>query len=168
MHWVRRGGPITAQLKPAVNSSPMEKIFWDDLEEGSVIWGNTVVVDPEEMLEYARRNDPQPFHLDEEAAKATIFGGLIASAGYTVTLWYRSCIPILTKFEFLGGSEWLIKLSAPVRPNDRLRVRVEIKSKRASSKPGRGYVAAFHEILNQDDIVVFSCEVTWMLAIRPD
>ena len=83
----------------------MGKIFWDDLEEGSVIWGNTVVVDPEEMLEYARRNDPQPFHLDEEAAKATIFGGLIASAGYTVTLWYRSCIPILTKFEFLGGSE---------------------------------------------------------------
>ena len=43
----------------------MEKIYWDDLEEGTVFWGDTVVVDPEEMLEYARRNDPQPFHLDE-------------------------------------------------------------------------------------------------------
>jgi len=88
----------------------MEKIYWDDLEEGAVFWGDTVVVDPEEMLEYARRNDPQPFHLDEAAAKATPFGGLIASAGYTVTLWYRSAIPILTNLAFLGGFEWLIKL----------------------------------------------------------
>ena len=77
--------------------------------------------------------------------------------------------PVTTyKFAFLVGFEWLIKLSAPVCPNDRLRVRVEIKNKRASSKPGRGYAAAFHEILNQDDIVVFSCEVTWMLATRPE
>ena len=144
----------------------MEKIYWDDLEDGAVFWGDTVVVDPEEMLEYARRNDPQPFHLDEDAAKATPFGGLIASAGYTVTLWYRSAIPILTNLAFLGGFEWLIKLPAPVRPNDQLRVRIEIKNKRASSKPGRGYVVAFHEILNQDDTIVFSCEVTWMLATR--
>ena len=144
----------------------MEKIYWDDLEEGAVFWGDTVVVDPEEMLEYARRNDPQPFHLDEDAAKATPFGGLIASAGYTVTLWYRSSIPILTKLAFLGGFEWLIKLPAPVRPNDQLRVRIEIKNKKASSKPGRGYVVSFQEILNQDDTIVFSCEVTWMLATR--
>ncbi len=145
----------------------MEKIYWDDLEEGAEFWGDTVVVDPEEMLEYARRNDPQPFHLDEDAAKATPFGGLIASAGYTVTLWYRSAMPVLTKLAFLGGFEWLIKLPAPVRPNDQLRVRIEIKNKRASSKPGRGYATAFHEIFNQDNIVVFSCETTWMLATRP-
>ncbi len=145
----------------------MEKIYWDDLEEGAVFWGDTVVVDPEEMLEYARRNDPQPFHLDEAAAKATPFGGLIASAGYTVTLWYRSSIPILTKLAFLGGFEWLIKLPAPVRPNDQLRVRMEIKNRKASSKPGRGYVTVCQDILNQDDTVVFSCEVTWMLATKP-
>ncbi len=144
----------------------MEKIYWDDLDEGAVFWGDTVVVDPEEMLEYARRNDPQPFHLDEDAAKATPFGGLIASAGYTVTLWYRSSIPILTKLAFLGGFEWLIKLPAPVRPDDELRVRIEIRNKKASSKPGRGYVVAFQEIWNQDDTIVFTCEVTWMLATR--
>jgi acyl dehydratase len=145
----------------------MNRIYWEEVEEGAVFWGDTVTVDEEEMLEYARRNDPQPFHLDEAAAKATPFGGIIASAGYTVTLWYRSGKPILTKLAFLGGFEWLIKLPAPVRANDRLRVRMKIKSKKASSKPGRGYVTAFHEILNQDDIVVFSCEVTWMLATRP-
>ena len=145
----------------------MNKIHWNDLEEGAVFWGDTATVDPEEMLEYARRNDPQPFHLDANEAMASPFGGLIASAGYTVTLWYRSAIPILTKLAFLGGFEWLIKLPAPVRPADQLRVRVKIKNKKASSKAGRGYVTVFHEIFNQDNIVVFSCEVTWMLATRP-
>lgn len=145
----------------------MNKVYWEELEEGAVFWGDTVTVDEDEMLEYARRNDPQPFHLDEVAARATPFGGIIASAGYTVTLWYRSSKPILARFAFLGGFEWLIKLPAPVRANDRLRVRTEIKSKKASSKPGRGYVTTFQEIFNQDDTVVFSCEVTWMLATRP-
>jgi len=145
----------------------VKKIHWNDLEEGAVFWGDTVTVNPEEMLEYARRNDPQPFHLDANEAMASPFGGLIASAGYTVTLWYRSAIPILTKLAFLGGFEWLIKLPVPVRPADQLRVRVKIKNKKTSSKPGRGYVTVFHEIFNQDNMVVFSCEVTWMLATRP-
>jgi len=145
----------------------VKKIHWNDLEEGAVFWGDTVTVNPEEMLEYARRNDPQPFHLDANEAMALPFGGLIANAGYTVTLWYRSAIPILTKLAFLGGFEWLIKLPVPVRPADQLRVRVKIKNKKASSKPGRGYVTVFQEIFNQDNIAVFSCEVTWMLATRP-
>jgi len=145
----------------------VKKIHWNDLEEGAVFWGDTVTVNPEEMLEYARRNDPQPFHLDANEAMASPFGGLIASAGYTVTLWYRSAIPILTKLAFLGGFEWLIKLPVPVRPADQLRVRVKIKNKKTSSKPGRGYVTVFHEIFNQDNTVAFSWEVTWMLATRP-
>ena len=58
-------------------------------------------------------------------------------------------------------------VSTPVRADDQLRVRIEIKNKKASSKAGRGYVTAFQQIFNQDDIVVFSCEVTWMLAARP-
>lgn len=118
-------------------------------------------------MEFARRNDPQPFHLDEAAAKASPFGGLIASGGYTVTLWYRSAIPILTKLAFLGGFEWLIRFPAPVRPNDKLRIRVKIDEKKASRKPGRGYIKTVQEIVNQEETVVFSCEVTWMLAASP-
>ncbi len=131
-----------------------------------MLWGEAVTVDPDEMLEYAKRNDPQPFHLDEVAAKDTPFGGLIASGGYTVTLWYRSAIPILTKLAFLGGAEWTIKLPAPVRPNDQLRVKTEIVQKRLSSKGARGYVATHQEILNQDGVVVFMCDATWMLATK--
>lgn len=144
----------------------MEELCWDDLEVGAKFWGEEVYADPQEMLDYARRNDPQPIHLDEAAALATPFGGVISSGGYTVTLWYRSAIPVFAKLAFLGGFEWRIKLPAPVRPNDRLRLRVEIKSKAASKKPGRGYVVAFHEILNQNETLVFSCEVTWMLSAR--
>ncbi len=144
----------------------MEKLHWDDLDEGAVFWGDTVTADPEEMLEYARRNDPLPVHLDEDAARASIFGGLIASGGYTVTLWYRSGIPVMTRLAFLSGFDWLIKMPAPVRPNDQLRVKIEIQDKRESSTTGRGHVTVFEELFNQDDTVVFSCGTTWMLATR--
>ena len=89
-----------------------------------------------------------------------------SSAGYTVTLWYRSAIPILASIAFLGGFEWHIKLPLPVRPGDRLHTEVEIRSKKPSSKPGRGYVTTLQKILNQDSQAVFTCEVVWMIATR--
>jgi acyl dehydratase len=109
----------------------------------------------------------RPFHVDEEVAKNSPYGGLIASAGYTVTLWYRSGIPILASIAFSCGVRMAYKLPRPVRPGDRLHAEVEIRDKKPSSKPGRGYVTAFHKILNQDSDVVFTCEVVWMVATRP-
>ena len=143
------------------------KMYFEDLEEGAVFRGAECVADKEEMLDYAKKNDPSPFHVDEGAARNSQYGGLIASGGYTVTLWYRSSIPILASMAFLGGFEWHIKLPLPVRPGDRLHVEVEILSKKSSSKPGRGYVTALQRILNQDSQVVFTCEVVWMIATRP-
>ena len=83
----------------------LEKIYWDDLEVGALFWGDSVTVDPEEMLEYHRRNDPQPFHLDENAAQASHFRGLIASAGYTVML----CILINYTHHDEVGSSWRLR-----------------------------------------------------------
>jgi acyl dehydratase len=143
------------------------KMYFEDLEEGTVFRGDECVADRDEMLEYARKNDPSPFHVDEEAARDSPYGGLIASAGYTVTLWYRSGIPILGSIAFLGGFEWHIKLPQPVRPGDRLRTEMEIVGKKQSSKPGRGYVTTSQKILNQDSQAVFTCEVVWMVATKP-
>jgi acyl dehydratase len=143
------------------------KMYFEDLEEGTVFRGDECVADRDEMLEYARKNDPSPFHVDEEAARNSPYGGLIASAGYTVTLWYRSGIPILGSIAFLGGFEWHIKLPLPVRPGDRLRAEMEIVGKKQSSKPGRGYVTTSQKILNQDSQAVFTCEVVWMVATKP-
>ena len=143
------------------------KMYFEDLEEGVVFRGDVCVADKEEMLDYARKNDPSPFHVDEEAARNSPYGGLIASGGYTVMLWYRSAIPILASIAFLGGFEWHIKLPRAVRPGDRLHTEVEILSKKPSSKPGRGYVTTLHKVLNQDSQAVFLCEVVWMIATKP-
>ena len=142
------------------------KLYFEDLEEGAVFPGDECLVDRDEMLQYALKNDPSPIHVDEEAARTSPYGGLIASGGYTVTLWYRSAIPVVTKLAFLGGFEWHIKLPLPVRAGDALRTEVTILSKKASSKAGRGYVTALHRVLNQKDQVVFTCEVVWMIGAK--
>lgn len=143
------------------------KLHFEDLEEGTVFQGDECFADPEEMLQYALKNDPSPFHVDEEAAKSSPYGGLIASGGYTVTLWYRSQIPILAKLAFLGGSEWHIKLPLPVRPGDTLRTEITLVGKRPSSKPGRGYVPTMQRLVNQSGQAVFTCKLAWIVATRP-
>jgi acyl dehydratase len=144
-------------------------IYFEDLEEGVVYFGDECAADREEMLEYARKNDPWPFHLDEEAAKATPFGGLVASGGYTFTLWYRSAIPILKPIAHYGAlPDWRFSFLHPVRPGDRLRAKVTIMSKRPSRRPERnwGYVAVEWEILNQEKQVVLKVNLEWIIRKR--
>jgi acyl dehydratase len=146
-------------------------VYFEDLVDGRTYWGTECVADKEEMLEYARKNDPWPFHADEEAAKKYGFGGIIASGGYTITLAYRSLTGLYnapeTTWAFLGGLAWPnFKFHLPLRPGDRLRARMTIQSKRKSSKPGRGVVTALMEMLNQDGTAVLSHEVIFLIATR--
>jgi acyl dehydratase len=149
----------------------MATVYFEDLEPGSVHLGRECVCDRDEMLEYGRRNDPWPFHIDEAAAAASPFGGVIASGGYVITLWYRSLIEIYNTpgacWAFLGGLEWKVRFRAPVRAADTLRVRVTVKDKRAWIKPGQGLVTLFNEMLNQRSEAVCTAEVTVLLATRP-
>jgi acyl dehydratase len=147
-------------------------IYFDDLIEGQQYWGSECAADKAEMLDYAQKNDPWPFHIDEEAAKASIFGGLIASGGYTITLVYRSLTHVYNTVDrawaFQGGVEWpSVKFLLPVKPGDRLQARMTIRGMRISSKPGRGIVTALTEALNQDGAVVYSNEVVFFMATRP-
>ena len=148
----------------------MSTVYFEDLEIGSVHLGRVSVCDKDEMVEYSRRNDPWPFHVDEVAATASPFGGVIASGGYIITLWYRSLIEIYNTpkatWAFLGGFDWKLKFLAPVRAADTLQARVTVKDKRLSSKPGRGVITLFHEILNQRSEVVCTVEVVVLLATR--
>ena len=95
-------------------------ITFEELAEGSVFWGTEVAADADEMVAYARKYDPWPFHVDAEAAKQTPFGGVIASAGYTFSLWCQSLHSVFrtpdTEWAFLGGYELHIKVLQPVRP----------------------------------------------------
>lgn len=148
-----------------------EYTYFEDLRQGDVFWSGETVVDREEMLEYNRRNDPWPFHIDEEEAKKTPFGGIIASGGYTITLMYRLTSEICNGPErpwaFLGGFDWELKFPHPVFPGDRLRCRVTIVSTRESSKPERGVVQNLIEVFNKDDKLVLSILSTALLKRRP-
>jgi acyl dehydratase len=119
------------------------RIAFEDLTSGQVIDLGETVVDRQEMLDFARRFDPQPFHLDEEAARQSILGGLSASGWFTASLWMRAYVDHVladsTSQGSPGGKElaWL----APVRPGDVLRCQVEVLSARRSrSRPNLGLV----------------------------
>lgn len=147
-------------------------VYWEDLDVGHVEWGTEVVVSKNEMLDYARKYDPWPFHVDEEAAARTPFGGLIASGGYTISLFYLSGQGVWNyegrPWAFLGGFDWKLNFLLPVRARDRLRLKWTLKEKRPSSKPSRGHWLGFSELINQDDKASLSIEAMFLMATRPE
>ena len=149
----------------------MGTVYFEDLVEGQEFVGNELTVDKDEMLDYARKNDPWPFHVDDAAAKASPFGGLIASGGYAISLYYRLGHGLHntadSRWAFLGGFDWHVSFKRPIRPSDRLRRKTVVRSKRLSSKPGRGVVETVGILINQDDHEVLRIEVASLIATRP-
>jgi len=148
----------------------METIYADEIVEGEVYWGNQCDVDKEEMIAYARENDPWPFLVDEDAARAGAFGAIVACGGYTITLMYRLGNPILNgagkAWALLTGLDWNVKFPAPVRAGDHLRYKHTVLRKHPSRKPRRAIVSGLAELINQDDRVVLSLEYTCLVANR--
>lgn len=145
------------------------KIFWEDLPVGKVIDLGSRTVSREEIIEFAKLYDPQPFHTDEEAAKKSIYGGLIASGWHTCAMMMRLLYDgVLQQSASLGSPgvdtvRWL----KPVRPGDSLRARMTVIEARASaSKPDRGIIKSRWEVLNQRDEVVMTMEGMGMYGRR--
>ena len=145
-------------------------IYLDDFKAGEVREFGQHVVTREEIIEFATRYDPQPFHTDETAANASAFGGLIASGWMTCALAMRmACDEYVLKSASLGSPgvdqiRWL----QPVRPGDRLRLRLTTREvKPSQSKPDRGIVRSGWEMLNQRDEVVLTMEGMGMFRRRP-
>ena len=149
----------------------MKTVYFEDIVEGTVAWRGETDVNKEEMLAYAKMNDPWPFHVDEDAAQTTSFGCLIASGGYAITLWYRLGHPILNdlpeRMAFLVGLDWHVKFSRPVRAGDHLRFRTTVLRKRPSRKPDRGIVVSLGELIDQHQESVLAIEATYLVAKRP-
>ena len=97
----------------------MGMIYFEDLSPGDSWTSSELIVDADEMLAYARANDPWPIHIDPGAAAKTPFGGSIASGGYTITLMYRLFHKIANqpdrRWVLLGGFDWHLKFPEPVR-----------------------------------------------------
>ena len=149
---------------------PIDDRYFEDYIEGDMHELGTIAVDGDEIVSFARRFDPQVFHTDPDAAKRTPFGGLIASGWHTAGLMMRLFVDhYLTHVASLASPgidelRWL----RPVRPGDVLSVRVTIsKAAPSRSKPDRGVVTSFIEVLNQQREPVMTMRAVNMIARRP-
>jgi acyl dehydratase len=144
--------------------------YFDDYVEGAVHSFGSIEVEEDEVIAFAKRFDPQSLHTDPEAAEKTSFGGVIASGWHTAGLMMRLYVEhYLTHVASLTSPgldelRWL----RPVRPGDRLSVRVTVlKAVASKSKPDRGAVTSFVEVFNQASEAVMSLKVVNIIGRRP-
>ena len=146
----------------------MSELAYEDFTPGRVFDLGTVTVDREEMVEFARRYDPQPFHLDEEAARRSVLGGLCASGWYTACVWMRLFVDgVLSRSTSQGspgGTEFA--WPRPMFPGDVVQGLAEVLGARESrSRPGIGLVEMRAQLVRGED-VLFRSQFTGMFAAR--
>jgi acyl dehydratase len=144
--------------------------YWEDFAVGDERVLGSRTVTEEEIVRFAQEFDPQPFHVDPEAAAASPYGGLIASGWHTAALY----MGLFVRAELLGSASlgspgveelrWLV----PVRPGDVLTGRSRIvEAWPSETNPRRGTVVGEHELLNQRGEVVMRMRARGHLARRP-
>jgi acyl dehydratase len=143
-------------------SSPPDNRYFEDYVPGAVHEFGSLTVDEQEVLDFGKRYVPLSYHVDKAAAKNSIYGGLIASGWHTAALMMRLYTEnYLSRVANLGspGCDEL-RWDKPVYPGDRLAVRVTVLEARVSqSRPDRGIVRSFVEVINQKDEVVMSLKM---------
>jgi acyl dehydratase len=133
-----------------------ERLFLEDLVEGQIYVSATHTIDAQQIKDFATQFDPQPFHLDEDAAKDTLFAGLAASgwhtAGITMSLLVRTGLPIANGLIGAGAD---VTWPRPTRAGDVLQVETEVvKVLPSRSRPDRGMVTVRSSTKNQRGEVV--------------
>lgn len=113
---------------------------FDELSVGQEFQFGSFRMELDDILDFARRYDPQPFHVDEEAAKASVFGGIIASGLHTQAAAFGHIIRTGWVAQVsLGGTEQVVRWPAPVRPGDEIALTARVEELIPSrSKPDRG------------------------------
>ena len=135
----------------------MTERYLEDFAVGQIFRSGRLRIDQERIKTFAAEFDPQPFHLDEEAARDTIFGGLAASGWHTAALTMRLLVDsdIKPAGGIVGAGFDEMRWPRPVRPGDELRVESEVLEVRASkSRPGQGLIKVRTTTLNQNDEAV--------------
>lgn len=146
-----------------------ETNFFEDLVVDSFQEFGSYLVTEEEILEFASKYDPQPFHLSEEAGKAMIFGGLCASGWHTGSIAMRMTVDNMPANSAGLGSPGLDELRwvKPVFPGDTLHMTSTITGKKESkSRPEMGVVFLCNEVFNQKDELVMSFKPIVMFKKR--
>jgi acyl dehydratase len=135
------------------------ELFFEDFEPGQVHELGSHTVTEQEILAFARAWDPQPFHVDPDAARDSPFGGLIASGWHTGSLWMRLYVDSMLSTAAGMGSPGIEELRwlAPVRPGNTLSARLTVLETSASERhPGRGTIRCRGEMVDEDGVTVMS------------
>jgi len=149
--------------------NPIEDRYFEDYVVGSVHKFGAIAITEEEVIDFAKRFDPQTFHIDPQGAKKTRFGGIIASGWHTSALVMRLFVDnYLSKVANLASPgvdelRWI----RPVRPGDDLSIRVTVLDARPSrSKPECGILTFFIEVTNQRGEVVMTMKSVSIMLRR--
>ena len=143
--------------------------YLEDLIVGETRMSPPYSVTKDEIIRFATEFDPQPFHIDEAAAKATSFGGLIASGTHTMALWRKIDDKLNKDVQYICGLEYeRAKLIRPLRADDAIRLQSEILNVRPSTtRTERGTVKIGYKIYNQSDDVIFTITCVSLVKTRP-
>jgi acyl dehydratase len=146
--------------------------YFDDCIVGEQHLAGSYTVTAQDIIEFARSWDPQPFHIDEEIAKASIFGGLTACSAHIFSIFcitsqrWQSGV-VQQAIAGLGFDE--MRMHKPVYAGDTLCcITVVYEARVSASKPDRGIVTFDSQLLNQDDEVVFSIKASTLMARDPN
>ncbi len=146
-----------------------EALYFEDFAVGRIFRSPGCTLTEAEIVSFALTYDPQPFHIDKEAAKDTPYGGLIASGFQTLALGFRLFYQTgaIAGCSLGGAGVDELRWTAPVRPGDTLRVDVEVLEQRESnSRPDRGRVKMAYRMSNQRGDVVATWTALHILAKR--
>lgn len=144
-------------------------VYWEDLQPEQVLELGSISPTREEIIAFATQFDPQPFHLDEEAAKASVFGGLCASGWHSCSMAMRLMVTNFLQHASSLGSPGLenVKWMKPVFPGDSLRLQHRIlESRPMRSRPDVGLVRTQWEMFNQHGDQVLHMEGWGMFRRR--
>jgi acyl dehydratase len=147
----------------------MEQLYLEDLAVGQRFTSETYVMEAERIKEFAAEFDPQPFHIDESAANASVFKGLAASGWHTAAVAMRLLVtgglPFANGLVGLGGE---VAWPRPTRPGDILHVESEIvEIKPSRSKPHQGIVIVRGTMFNQHGQAVYVLTAKLLALKRP-
>jgi acyl dehydratase len=160
---------VDARPEAARDEVLMPKLHWEDFQTGAVAVYGPRLVTREEIVAFAAEFDPQPMHLDEAAASATILGGLGASGWHSCCLLMRMIVDgFLLDSNSMGAPgvdevRWL----KPLRPGTQIRVRATVLDRRVSnSRPEMGFVKFQYEVIDEQDAVLTTLVSSTMVARR--
>ena len=148
----------------------MTERYFEDYTPGTVSTSGMMPVSEADIIDFARRYDPQAMHTDPEAAAGGPFGGLIASGWHTAALMMRLVVDHFLSPQSSVASPGIDELRwlKPVRPGDVLSLCVTIlEARRSRSRPEQGVVRSFTEVLNQHGEVVMSLKPISLVRCRP-